>query len=191
MDLERRAWGFVFVLDTSMYYPLQQEICKSERGESLLGNSFTDTHTCIRYCNMDYIAGSASQSFSDAKQIFYSYDIACQWKIKLHKRMKKLPKQAQFHDDMALDFGIPKLHCKAHKYACQCQFSMNLRHRLGCTCGEGIECTWDDINPCTASTKEMGPGVHHDTINDQFGRHNWRKETRLGAGVCKAFEVAY
>ncbi len=136
--------------------------------------------THVRYCNMDYITGSARQGFDNAKEIFYSYDIACQWKIKLRKRMKKIPKEAQIWDDMALDFGIPKLHCKAHKYACQCQYSMNLQHGLGCTCSKGIEQTWDDTNPCAVLTKEMGPGAHHDTIDDQFGGHNWRKETRLG-----------
>ncbi|PBK82452.1 hypothetical protein ARMGADRAFT_1038610 [Armillaria gallica] len=60
---------------------------------------------------MDYIAGSAVQTFDDAKEIFYSYDIACQWKIKLCEHMRKIPKHAQICDDMALDFGIPKLHC--------------------------------------------------------------------------------
>ncbi|PBK67937.1 hypothetical protein ARMSODRAFT_1019983 [Armillaria solidipes] len=155
-------------------------ICVCMRHEHVLPLAAGDLQVGERYCNMDYITGSMAQTFDDTKEIFYSYDIACQWKIKLHERMRKLPKHAQICDDMALDFRIPKLHCKAHKYACQCQFLMNLWHGLGCTCGEGIERTWDDINPCAASTKEMGPGAHHDTIDDQFGGHNWRKETRLG-----------
>ncbi|KAK0432730.1 hypothetical protein EV421DRAFT_1910718 [Armillaria borealis] len=154
-------------------------ICVYARHEHVLPLVAGDLQVGERYCNMDYIAGSATQSFNDAKEIFYSYDIACQWKVNLHTHMKKIPKHTQIHDDMALDFGIPKLHCKAHKYACQCLYSMNLRHRLGCTCGKEIERTWDDMNPCVASMKEMGPGARHDTIDDQFGGHNWRKETRL------------
>ncbi|PBK83332.1 hypothetical protein ARMGADRAFT_894873, partial [Armillaria gallica] len=51
---------------------------------------------------------------------------------------------------------------------------------VGQTDGEGIEWTWDDINPCVPLTKEMGPGARHDTIDDQLGSHNWRKVTRIG-----------
>lgn len=79
-----------------------------------------------------------------------------------------------------LDFGVPKLHCKAHKYACQCQFSMNLKSGVARTDGEGVERTWDDLNLCASSMKEMGPGVQHNTIDDQMGGHNWWKITRIG-----------
>ncbi len=118
---------------------------------------------------MDFIVGSALQSYQDCDEVFFSYDIACQWMINLRDRMKKIPDNARIRPDLMLDFGIPKLHCKAHKYACQCQFSMNLKKGVGWTDGEGIERTWDDINPCTSSTEEMGPGARHDTIDDQLG----------------------
>ncbi|PBK82661.1 hypothetical protein ARMGADRAFT_1038449 [Armillaria gallica] len=48
------------------------------------------------------------------------------------------------------------------------------------TNGKGVEWTWDDMNTCTSSMKEMGPRARHDTINDQFGGHNWRKITSTG-----------
>ncbi len=77
---------------------------------------------------MDYLAGSAiKHSYLDNQEVFFSYDIACQWRKKLSERMQKLPEQSRIQPDAILDFGMPKLHCKAHKYACQCQYSMNLK----------------------------------------------------------------
>ncbi|KAK0430927.1 hypothetical protein EV421DRAFT_1893439 [Armillaria borealis] len=167
-------------------------ICVCARHEMVLPLAAGDLQVGERYCNMDYIAGSASKAYDDCDEIFLSYDIACQWKAKLQDQMKKLPAKAQFHDDMALDFGVPKLHCKAHKYACQCQFSMNLKWGVAQTDGEGVEQTWDDMNTCASSTKEMGPGARHDTIDDQFGGHNWRKITSTAqAGKQSAVHLVF
>ncbi len=80
-----------------------------------------------------------------------------------------------------MEFGIPKLHCRVHKYSCQCQFSMNLKDGACHTDGEGIKRVWLEQNGCSSSAKEMGPGSRHDTLDDQFGAHNWRKCTGLGA----------
>ncbi|PBK66641.1 hypothetical protein ARMSODRAFT_1021089 [Armillaria solidipes] len=165
-------------------------ICVCARHEMVLPLTAGDLQVGERYCNMDYIAGSASKAYDGCEEIFLSYNIACQWKAKLRDRMKKLPLKAQFCDEMALDFGVPKLHCKAHKYACQCQFSMNLKPGVARTDGEGVEWTWDDMNMCTSSTKEMGPGARHNTIDDQFGGHNWRKITSTGDLLHEKLERA-
>lgn len=77
---------------------------------------------------MDYLAGLAiHHAYPNNKDIFFSYDIACQWWTKLGECLRKLPAEATVRPDMVMDFGVPKLHCKAHKYACQCQYSMNLK----------------------------------------------------------------
>ncbi|KAK0235659.1 hypothetical protein EDD85DRAFT_791120 [Armillaria nabsnona] len=68
------------------------------------------------------------------------------------ERMKVMPQKVRIREDMVLDFGVPKLHCKAHNWA------------------------WHKWT----STKEMGPDVWHDTINDQMGGHNWQKITHIG-----------
>ncbi|KAK0467569.1 hypothetical protein IW261DRAFT_1346218, partial [Armillaria novae-zelandiae] len=156
------------------------EMCVCTCHEHVVPLTVGDLQVSEIYCNMNYMAGSAIKSFDDALQIFFLYNVACQWKVKLCNQMMKLPSHAHISDDMALDFGIPKLHCKGHKQACQCQYSMNLHQGLGCTCGEGIKHTWDNMNPCAASMKEMGLGTHHNTIDNQFGGHNWRKQTCLG-----------
>ncbi|PBK60375.1 hypothetical protein ARMSODRAFT_1026563 [Armillaria solidipes] len=165
-------------------------LCMCMHHEMVVPLAAGDLQIGKRYCNMDYIAGSAVQTFDKCKEIFFSYDIACQWKVKLWDHMKELPDQVCIRPDLLLDFGVLKLHCKAHKYACQCQFSMNLKKGVGRMDGEGIERTWDDLNLCASLMKEMGPGARHDIIDDQFGGHNWRKTTRIGDLLHTHLELA-
>ncbi|PBK63609.1 hypothetical protein ARMSODRAFT_990143 [Armillaria solidipes] len=117
----------------------------------------------VPYCNMDYVAMSALQSYEGCKHVFFSYDMACQT-----ARATQVATQT-----ITWHFGVPKLHCKAHKYACQCRYSMNLKQGTARTCGEGIERLWGRANNCANSMKEMGPGSRHDTIDDHFAAHNW------------------
>ncbi len=67
----------------------------------------------FRYCNMDYVAMSALQSYKGCTDVFFSYDIACQWHVKLHEWRKRLPKRLRCDWVIKWDHGIPKLHCKA------------------------------------------------------------------------------
>ncbi|KAF9505441.1 hypothetical protein BS47DRAFT_1306623, partial [Hydnum rufescens UP504] len=45
----------------------------------------------------------------------------------------------------------------------------------GCMDGKGIEYNWANINPAANSTKEMGKGSQHNTIDDLFGDWNYCK----------------
>lgn len=87
-------------------------------------------------------------------------------------------------------FGIPKCHCPAHKLECQPQHSLNLLPGLGRTDGEGIERGWSELNGVGNSTKEMGPGSRHDTIDDHLTHHNWRKSVLLGMYIfCFTYDM--
>jgi hypothetical protein len=77
-------------------------------------------------------------------------------------------------------FAIPKFHAPAHEEKCSTPHSLNLMPGVGRTDGEGIERNWAEMNRVANSTKEMGPGSRHDTLDDHFGHHNWRKLTGLG-----------
>ncbi|KIN97248.1 hypothetical protein M404DRAFT_16790 [Pisolithus tinctorius Marx 270] len=72
-------------------------------------------------------------------------------------------------------FGIPKFHAPAHSASCAIPHSLNLLPGVGRTDGEGVEHNWLEINHVANSTKEMTPGARHDTIDDHFGHHNFRK----------------
>ncbi|KAK0476553.1 hypothetical protein EDD18DRAFT_1115322 [Armillaria luteobubalina] len=116
--------------------------------------------------------------------LFYSYDIACQWKINFFDRMRAFSKDWQIPDDIEVHFGIPKCHCKGYKRVCQCCYSMNIQ-RVGQMDGEGIERTWAEVNMVANSTKEMGPGNRFDRLDEQFVRHNWKKVIGLGRLLAK------
>ena len=131
---------------------------------------------------MDYIFFSSIFPFLLIFLII-SYDIACQWKLNIPSRMAKLPDHLCLTLPLITSsfiFGIPKFHVPAHLTVCALPHSLNLMPGVGCTDGEGIERNWSEINRVACSMREMGPGAQHDTIDDHFGHHNFRKLVRLG-----------
>jgi hypothetical protein len=127
---------------------------------------------------MDFIFLSAV--VGTALAILLTYDIACQWKINFKERMEQFPASMQLSDHKQVDVGIPKFHCPAHPEKCQVLHSLNIKPGVGRTDGEGIERNWSEVNPIAPSTKEMGPGSYHDTLDDHFGHHNFRKYVGIG-----------
>ncbi|KAG2097508.1 uncharacterized protein F5147DRAFT_777956 [Suillus discolor] len=118
--------------------------------------------------------------------VIISYNIACQWKLNLLKRMAAIPEHLQVPLTtamLAFIFGIPKFHCPAHDIKCATPHSLNLIPGVSrMDHGEGIERNWSEMNRVANSMKEMGPGSQHDTLalDDHFGHHNWRKYVSLG-----------
>lgn len=56
----------------------------------------------------------------------------------------------------------------------------NQQLRLGMTDAEGIERQWANLGPVATTTREMGPGYRHDTLDDHMANWNWQKIVRLG-----------
>ncbi|KAF9488293.1 hypothetical protein BDN71DRAFT_1435481 [Pleurotus eryngii] len=154
-------------------------MCICAQHELVCPNRVGNLQKGEKYCNMDYILLSALDSLH-VQQLFISYDIACQYKVKFNAQMNALPAKMHLSADTKIDWGIPKCHCPAHKLKCQIPHSMNLKPGVGQTDSEGIEQDWATINPVANSTKEMGPGARHDTLDDHWGHHNWRKTTAFG-----------
>ena len=114
--------------------------------------------------------------------IFVSYDIACQWSKNLPSRIPKFPSWMQL--DLLcilLRFGVPKFHLAAHGESCRSNFSLHFQQFWARTDGEGIERGWAHMNPVAMSTREMGPGFRHDTIDDHWSAWNWYIILNLGA----------
>lgn len=110
-----------------------------------------------------------------------SYDIACQWYRNFLARCETLPDELGFDPSRYfLEYVIPKFHIAAHGVKCQCRFSLNFRRFMGRTDGENIERGWAWMNPASLSTREMGPGARHDTLDDQWCSWNFRLLTRFG-----------
>lgn len=131
---------------------------------------------------MDYLFLSGMKhSKGGVGETVVSYDIACQWSLKLWDRIKIYPESLQIdHEQHSFYFLVPKFHLPAHIKKCQTDYSFNFNKNVGRTDGEGVERGWSYINPIAASTREMGPGSRRDVLDDHFGDWNWKKTTKLG-----------
>lgn len=113
------------------------------------------------------------------RDITISYDIACKWSINLRSRFQVS------HEDIdlsrfSIEYLIPKFHLPAHGTKCQVEYSFNYTRGVGRTHGETVEQEWAYINLAALSTREMGPGARHSTLDDSWGGWNWKKVLGLG-----------
>ncbi|KAJ7836459.1 hypothetical protein B0H14DRAFT_3460680 [Mycena olivaceomarginata] len=83
------------------------------RYECMQANRLGDLQKGERYSNMDYIIMSVLIRFM-LLWLTLSYDIACQWKVRLPERMKKLPDAIQLPlDDIKLQGALPVWHASS------------------------------------------------------------------------------
>ncbi|TDL20498.1 hypothetical protein BD410DRAFT_725441 [Rickenella mellea] len=147
------------------------------RHEMQLPNGVGDLQKGERYANMDYIFASAMRHFREGRKLgptVVSYDICCQWSKNLFDRLRRLPDDMFFEVEIdGIRYAIPKFHILAHLLKCQLNYSLNLMRGVGRTDGENIERGWSKIDAAAGSTKEMGPGSCHDTLNNHWGFTNW------------------
>jgi hypothetical protein len=129
---------------------------------------------------MDYVLLSTLVNVTVA-MLVVSYDIACQWSINFATRLVEFPAAMHFNlNNIRFITVIPKFHILGHGPKCQSVWSLNYRRWMGRTDGEGVEREWSHINPVAMSTKVMGPGARHDTLDDHWGAWNWRKVVSMG-----------
>ncbi|KAF7324858.1 CxC2 domain-containing protein [Mycena kentingensis (nom. inval.)] len=83
-------------------------------------------------------------------------------------------------EDYQIQFALPVWHAAAHERSCQAANSLSHAVGVGRTDGEGIERTWAVVNPIAYSTKEMGEGARHDTIEDKIDNINFLKNANVG-----------
>ncbi|KAF7793609.1 hypothetical protein EIP86_004723 [Pleurotus ostreatoroseus] len=148
----------------------------------ILPNSTGDLQKGERYCNIDYIVVSALKALGALPPLVLSYDIVCQWAIWFFSRISTYPEHVQIKlDAKNVRYAIPMYHFRAHKEKDHNKYSFHLMEGVGRSCGEGIERNWPKHEETAASTREMGPGSRHDTLEDHFGYANWRVYTSLGS----------
>lgn len=130
---------------------------------------------------MDYALLTTLIGISIA-MLVVSYDVACQWSINFANRLAAFPAAMQIDlREVQLTTVIPKFHILGHGIKCQSAWSLNFRRWMARTDGEGVEQEWSHINPVALSTKVMGPGSRHDTLDDHWGAWNWRKVVSMGS----------
>ncbi|KAK7043812.1 hypothetical protein VNI00_008424 [Paramarasmius palmivorus] len=133
------------------------------RHKFILPNGMDALQVGEQYANMDYIVASLLHHIPILLILLLSYDIMCQWSKKL-----------------VLKLAIPKLHILGHLLKCQERFSLLYTEGAGETDEEGIERLWEILGVIATSIKEMGPGSHHDTLEDHCSDWNWLKTVGLG-----------
>lgn len=136
----------------------------------------------VPYSNVDYVLASVWKLLPHTLQRVISYDIACQWSTNFPSRVAALPDHVRFEVPIGnqLHYAIPKFHFRAHKQDAHDIFSLYLMLGVGRMDGEEIERYWARHNQVAYSTREMGPGSRHDTLEDHFGFSNWLKLILLG-----------
>lgn len=127
-----------------------------------------------RYCNIDYVVLMAILGIA-VLRIVFMYDIACQWFKNLPKRMLEFPAAMRLREGTKVEAGIPSWHINGHGANCRSNFALANKEGVGRTCGEEVETTWAQSNQLGTSTREMGPGARHATLNDHWG----------GSNICK------
>jgi hypothetical protein len=88
------------------------------------------------------------------------------------------------HDDVLVQYFILKFHIVAHIAARQLTFSWNFTKWVGRTDGEAPKRGWENANHDAFSTKEMGSGTQHDTLDDHFSDWNWKRQQHLVGFYC-------
>ncbi|KAJ6529050.1 hypothetical protein DFH09DRAFT_1412508 [Mycena vulgaris] len=133
-----------------------------------------------RYLNMDYMFFKSIEG-TDNQLFFVSYDIACQWHKNIWDRMQIYPYDLQQENGgRFFVFLVPKFHLPAHIESCNIKFSFLLTRYVGQTDGEAPERGWANINPLALSTREMGPHLRREVLDDHFNDWNWKKILAMG-----------
>ncbi|KAK7441199.1 hypothetical protein VKT23_016680 [Stygiomarasmius scandens] len=151
------------------------------RHEFVQRNGVVDLQKGERYANMDYGLASCLQHHDHHLTKVISYDIVCQWCKHLVDRLRQLPPLIRLNLILHIVYYvIPKLHIYGHQILCQLLYSLNWLWDAGRTDGEGIEHPWAHMGPVATSTRDMGPGSRHDTLDDHWGHWNFIKMVGLG-----------
>lgn len=150
--------------------------------------------TPYRYCNIDYIVASVVTLLWPLAllPLLLSYDIICQWIKNLLERFGDPVFPAHLRTAVPtgdVRYVIPKYHFNGHKEANHNRFSLNFKRGSGRTDGEEVERNWFRHNSTAASTREMGPGSRHDTLDDHFGWNNFLKNIKLGKPSARLCSV--
>ncbi|KAL1711625.1 hypothetical protein EV715DRAFT_297881, partial [Schizophyllum commune] len=160
------------------------------RHECIRPTGFGDLQKGERYANMDYIFWSALVN-EHIDNIMVTYDIGCQWKVNLDKRLDTMPdhlRRAGSHVDV--NVRLPVWHGNVHELSCRTANSVRYAKGAGKPDGEGPERIWASMNTIAYATKEMGAGVREDTIERFAGHHNTQKNAGLGGMLYRRHIIA-
>ncbi|KAJ6495711.1 hypothetical protein C8R47DRAFT_1176230 [Mycena vitilis] len=155
------------------------------------GNGIGDLQLGERHCNMDFLIISVLNALRALLWIIISYDIACQYRIKFWERSENFPAEMQPTIKRAnVWWKVPNFHLPPHKRPCHSPYSFHYMWGAGMTHGEGVEQNWSFSNGAAASTRLMGPGARHATLEDIFAFHNYDRLLAMHRVLPKRLAVS-
>ena len=137
------------------------------------------SHALDRFANADFVLARSLDAYPDYSFLLVTYDIACQYVKHIETPFAKHSPRLVEAVRNAL-YAIGKLHVQGHKDDCQYRYSLSYFYGAGRLGGETIETDWAELNRLAPSTREMGPGMRKDVINDHLNDINWRRVKNMG-----------
>lgn len=155
------------------------DLQKGEKCVRYIHMVLVPTNYINRFANTDYALAQTLWLARFLRWITLTYDINCQYGIKLVKRFEEhFPHLAHIAERLTLLIG--KMHLRGHKEDCQYRYSLNYTESCGRVSGEAIEGSWGEAKQAGGSTKEMNHGHRHDTLTDFQNDWNMKKLQDLG-----------
>ena len=133
-----------------------------------------------RFINADHVLLSVLQDF-EGDLLVISYDIACQYQPKFERQIQQYPEHMRKSlQGVTVKHVIPMFHLLGHGQKCHNKYNPYTTPFIARTDRENIEQGWAHINPAATSTREMGKGSQHETLDNHFGNFNWEQLIALG-----------
>ncbi|KAJ7771164.1 hypothetical protein B0H14DRAFT_3509188 [Mycena olivaceomarginata] len=142
--------------------------CVCARHECVLPHGIGDLQKGERFANMDYVLLGALAGFA-LLCLTISYDISCQWKIRLAERNAKMPEGLKLPlNDIKLQCALPVWHASSHEESCASANSLSFKPGVRKSDGEGVEREQDGYvggqDRCAQLLQESGLG---DALRDR------------------------
>ncbi|KAJ7204243.1 hypothetical protein B0H12DRAFT_1080513 [Mycena haematopus] len=142
-----------------------------------------------RFAKTDYVLAYALGEASLIRWIMATYDIWCQYSIKLKERFGDwFPSMLDIMNKIR--GAIPKMHIHGHMLLCLILWNLIFIRWSGFTVGELIETSWVEQNLTAGSTREQNDGNRHDSVDDTSGNWNWDKMVGLAQTLQRLYRIA-
>ncbi|KAI0362994.1 hypothetical protein BV20DRAFT_959208 [Pilatotrama ljubarskyi] len=147
----------------------------------MLPHSIVDLIRAEQYMFVDFAVLSAVQRYLTLLLLYTTYDINCQYMIRLRKHLADygvVLEELESIDSTKIPriiAGVGKYHLSMHTRECQYKFSL---HTLPGACmsdGEILERVWAITNGLALRTKEMSAGHRHEVLDGHFEDMNLRR----------------
>ncbi|TFK87312.1 hypothetical protein K466DRAFT_491107 [Polyporus arcularius HHB13444] len=166
------------------------------RHELIMANSIVDLLRNEKPSFADFSLVSALQRYLELLLLLQSYDVNCQYLIRLLIRLLKIEAMLP-HLKTIKSVKLPELrgsvgsfHVRMHKLDCQTKQNPEFLPGFGRTWGDQTEHTWAKHNLDAPMTKEMTTGHRQDRMNDGFADTNITKVHDMPRTLAKKYREA-